>query len=349
MKRKIDIKNLTDIQLIKWLKKYNIESYRAEQIQKWIYLKHAEIFDDMTDIKKSIRSLLSDNFSIKQLEKQEVRKSDDGTTKYLFRLIDNNFIETVLIPEKSHYTLCISSQVGCGMGCKFCMTGKIGFIRNLRRGEIIEQIINVKNDIKESDKKLTNIVFMGSGEPLANYYNVTSAIPTITDSDIGLGFSKRKVTLSTVGVVPKIDKLSADIEINLAISLNATDDENRSRLMPINKKYPIDKLLSACKRYVLKPRQRITFEYVLLKDINDSKEDAIKLVRLLKDIKAKVNIIPFNEHMGAEFKRPNELRINEFREILLDNNLTVIIRNSKGSDIAAACGQLMDRYFISEI
>lgn len=339
LSNKIDIKELTKDQLVSWLENKGIKPYRAGQILKWIYLRQSDTFDIMTDLGKEIRTLLSRHFTINRLEKVCIETSQDGSKKYLFKLEDGKHVESVLIPEKDHYTLCISSQVGCAQGCKFCLTAKGGFIRNLTKREIVDQVRDVKNDLDDS-KRLTNIVFMGMGEPLANYNNVVSAINTITDSEFGLNFSSRRVTLSTAGLVPKLFDLGRDTSINLAISLNATDNKTRAMLMPINRKYPIEKLIDACRRYPLKPRRRITFEYILIKGINDSLEDAKRLVKLLRPIKAKINLIPFNEHEASDFLRPEESVIHKFQEILHQNNYTAIIRHSKGRDISAACGQL---------
>lgn len=338
-KNNTDIKELAPKQLTSWLKDNGIETYRSVQILKWIYLKQADSFDLMTDLSKQVRKLLSDHFSIKRLEKITTKKSQDGSRKYLFRLQDGNHIESVLIPEKDHYTLCISSQVGCAQGCRFCLTAKDGFTRNLTKGEIVSQIRDVKKN-HAGPKPVTNIVFMGMGEPLANYKNVVDAVHIILNDSFGLGFSSRKVTISTAGLVQKLSDLGKETEVNLAVSLNATENDTRSRLMPINRKYPIEKLLDACREYHLKPRRRITFEYILLKGINDSSEDAHRLVKLLRPIRAKINLIPFNEYEGSVFRRPEESVLNRFLEILHQNGYTAIIRHSKGRDICAACGQL---------
>jgi 23S rRNA (adenine2503-C2)-methyltransferase len=336
---KTDIKDLTNDQLILWLESKGLEPYRAAQILKWIYLRQTDTFDIMTDVGKEIRKLLSRHFSIARLEKARIETSQDGSKKYLFKLNDGKHVESVLIPEKDHYTLCISTQVGCAQGCRFCLTARGGLVRNLTRGEIIAQVRDVSKCL-DGPKRLTNIVLMGMGEPLANYSNVVSAINTITDSNYGLGFSSRRLTLSTAGLVPKLSSLGRDTSVNLAISLNATDNKTRNMLMPINRKYPLEKLLDACAGYPLLPRRRITFEYILIKGINDSITDAKRLVTLLRPIRAKINLIPFNEYEGSEFNRPEESAIFNFKEILNKNDYTAIIRHSKGQDISAACGQL---------
>jgi len=336
---KTDIKDLTNDQLVLWLESKGLEPYRAAQILKWIHLRQTDTFDIMTDVGKEIRKLLSRHFSIARLEKARIETSQDGSKKYLFKLNDGKHVESVLIPEKDHYTLCISTQVGCAQGCRFCLTARGGLVRNLTRGEIIAQVRDVSKCL-DGPKRLTNIVLMGMGEPLANYSNVVSAINTITDSNYGLGFSSRRLTLSTAGLVPKLSSLGRDTSVNLAISLNATDNKTRNMLMPINRKYPLEKLLDACAGYPLLPRRRITFEYILIKGINDSITDAKRLVTLLRPIRAKINLIPFNEYEGSEFNRPEESAIFNFKEILNKNDYTAIIRHSKGQDISAACGQL---------
>ena len=338
-KNKTDIKQLSSKQLASWLKNNEIEPYRSAQILKWIYVKQADSFDIMTDLSKEFRKILSLNFSIKRLEKVTTKKSQDGSIKYLFKLEDKNHIESVLIPEKDHYTLCISSQVGCAQGCSFCLTAKDGFIRNLTKDEIVSQVRDIKKD-HAGPKPVTNIVFMGMGEPLANYKNVVAALHTILNNDFGLGFSSRRVTISTAGLVQKLSDLGSETAVNLAVSINATENETRSMLMPINRKYPIEKLLDACRRYHLKPRRRITFEYILLKGINDSTKDANRLVKLLRPIRAKINLIPFNEFKESAFRRPDESIVNGFLEILHRKGCTAIVRHSKGQDICAACGQL---------
>ena len=342
MNRKIDILDLPMGPLTAWLEQHGIQSYRARQIFLWIYSNRTHTFEEMTDISKKIRSLLSECFIIGSLKKVKVETSKDGTKKYLFELHDRHHIETVLIPEENHYTICISSQVGCAQNCAFCLTARGGFIRNLTRSEIISQIREVEKDLSDP-LDLTNIVIMGMGEPLCNYDNMTSALSTIMDGDLGMKYSSRRVTLSTAGVVPELPRLGRELTVNLAVSLNAVDNETRDRLMPINRRYPLEKLLEACRTYPLPPRRRITFEYILIKGVNDSPEAAGRMVKLLAPIKSKINLIPFNEHEGSCFKRPEESVIRNFQEILLDANYTVMIRNSKGRDISAACGQLRAR------
>jgi 23S rRNA (adenine2503-C2)-methyltransferase len=338
---KIDIKNLSRQQLADWLKDRGRRPFRTDQILRWVYLRQADRFDDMTDIAKPLRADLETAFINPRLQVESEVISQDGSRKLLFRLHDGLHIETVLIPEKDHFTLCISSQVGCKHGCRFCMTAKTGFARNLSAGELISQVRDVLHQVSAQGRMpLTNIVFMGMGEPLANYANVIQALETITNGNWGLKISTRRVTVSTAGLVPEMAHLGHDTRVNLAVSLNAADDATRTRLMPINRKYPIADLMAACRHYPLPPRRKITFEYILIKGINDSMADAERLANLLRPIKAKINLIPFNEHPGSDFKRPDPSRISRFQELLAEHHYTVIVRHSKGQDIGAACGQL---------
>jgi 23S rRNA (adenine2503-C2)-methyltransferase len=337
--KKKNILELDRNQLVSWLGTRKIEPYRADQILKWIYLRQTDRFELMTDIAKDIRPFLKEYFTISRLQIENVETSKDGSRKYLFKLEDGKRIESVLIPERDHYTLCISSQAGCAQDCRFCLTARGGFQRNLSKAEIVSQVRDIKNELEDS-MPLSNLVFMGMGEPLANYKNLVDAIEVITDSSFGLGFASRRVTVSTAGLVSRLAALCRDTRVNLAISLNATDNQTRSRLMPINRKFPIEKLLKACQDVPLSGGRRITFEYVLLKDVNDSVEDARRLVKLLRPIKSKINLIPFNSYDGCRYQRPDEDTILRFQKILIDKNYTVMIRQSKGQDISAACGQL---------
>ena len=284
--QKTEITDISKEQLVTWLKARNISPYRASQILKWVYLRQEDKFENMTDLAKPLRKMLSEHFTIRRLVKLRTETSRDGSQKILFQLEDGNLIESVLIPERDHYTLCISSQVGCAQGCRFCLTARRGFIRNLTPGEIISQVRDILKDIV-LPQRLSNIVLMGMGEPLANYSNVVTAIQMITDNDTGLKFSNRKVTLSTAGLASKLHSLGTDTRVNLAVSLNAADNDTRSRLMPINRKYPIETLLDVCRTYPLPPGRRITFEYILIEGVNDSEKDAVTLSKLLRQIKAK--------------------------------------------------------------
>jgi 23S rRNA (adenine2503-C2)-methyltransferase len=336
---KNDIHALSREQLISWLAERDIAPFRAEQIRRWVYIAQADTFEEMTNIKKEIRQLLADHFTIPRLSVVTVENSRDGCCKFLYELTDGHRIEAVLIPERTHDTVCISSQVGCAQGCRFCLTAHLGLVRNLTAGEIIAQVRDIKHFLGK-ENNLTNIVFMGMGEPLANYENVRTAIETLSDDKGGLGFSPRKITVSTSGLVPRMLDLGRETTTQLAVSLNAVDNETRTRLMPINRKYDIETLLAACWSIPLPPRRKITFEYILMKDLNDSEAHARKLARLLKASKSKVNLIPFNPHDGCDFQRPDEETVFKFQKILLNSKFTTNIRMSKGSDISAACGQL---------
>ncbi len=262
--------------------------------------------------------------------------SSDGTEKFLFSLEDGEKIESVLIPDKDRLTLCVSSQVGCAMGCRFCITGKLGLIRNLKAHEIVDQVISAAR--LSLPRQITNIVMMGMGEPLANLDEVSEALKGITGF---IGLSKRRITLSTAGLVPKMSLLAEKAPgVNLAVSLNAPSDRKRNEIMPINKRYPLASLIAACGRFPLGPRGKITFEYVLIEGVNDYVEDARRLAKLVRGIRCKINLIPFNPHAGSGLKRPSEGAVLEFQEVLTGNALTALIRESRGQDILAACGQL---------
>ena len=335
---KIDLKGLNAYEMEEWAVGLGLETYRGRQVRNWLMKRLARSFNEMSDLPKSLRTLLNEKADITHLEKVKTLVSKDGTKKYLFKLTDNLFIESVLIREKDHFTLCISSQAGCALGCRFCLTAEQGLKRNLKSSEIIDQVIQVKRSMDTPDR-LTNIVLMGMGEPLANYDAVLKAICNFI-SDDGMNFSHRKVTLSTCGLVPQMKQLGKDITINLAISLNAADNETRSFLMPINRKYPLESLISACRDFPLPKRRMITFEYILIKDINDSDEDALKLASLLSGIRSKINLIPLNQFPGSDLSPPSLENTLHFQETLINNHFTAIIRKSKGKDIMAACGQL---------
>lgn len=322
-----------------WIEKSGLETYRAEQIRQWIFGHQVESFDEMSNLSKELRNYLSSNAIISQLKIVKTEISLDNTKKFLFELEDGNSIESVLIPEKNHYTICISSQVGCAMGCKFCLTARQGLTRNLKSSEIIDQVIQIGKSLDQPDR-LTNIVFMGMGEPLANFEAVKKAVKNIISPE-ALNFSHRRVTLSTCGLVPEIERVGRELSINLAVSLNAADEKTRNLLMPINRKYPLRQLIDTLTRFPLPGRKRITFEYILIKDINDKIRDASNLAKLLKNIKAKINLIPFNRYNESPFEAPDEGRILAFQDELIKKNYTTTIRKSKGGDISAACGQLI--------
>lgn len=336
----INLKALKSTEIESFIKSLGLPSYRSRQLIQWIYEKLARDIDEITVFSKELRKTLKEKAYISNLQIIDRMVSKDGTTKYLLELEDGESIESVLIPDQKRLTLCISSQAGCPMGCAFCLTGTIGLKRNLHAHEIVDQVITVKREYPD----ITNIVFMGMGEPLLNLENTIEALKRLIEF---MHFSPRRITVSTCGIPEKIEALYQAFPKtppNLAISLNATTDEVRSGLMPVNKVYPLKILFESLKKLSLPPRRRITFEYVLLEGINDTDEDARRLVKLLKGIPSKVNLIPFNPVEGMEFKRPSEERILRFQKILTDSHLTAIIRKSKGQDILAACGQLRARY-----
>lgn len=339
-----NIKTLSLEELREALTAWSFKSYRAAQIRKWIYQLRALSFDEMTNIAKEDRERLASFFTLTSLRLLSAERSSDGTRKFLFELEDGHAVESVLIPDADRATLCISSQVGCRQGCRFCLTGASGFVRDLAAWEIADQVLETTR-ILQSDGSpgITNIVLMGMGEPLANYDAVMQALRTITD-DEGLGHSHRRVTLSTCGLAPGIDALGrSGIRVNLAVSLNASTDEVRDRIMPVNRRYPLKALLAACRRFPLPPRKRITFEYVLLRGVNDSEEDAARVARLLAGIRCKVNLIPFNPFPGSDFARPDDETVRRFQKVLLARRITAPVRESRGRDISAACGQLRER------
>ncbi len=335
---KTELKGLNSKETDRWATAQGLEAYRGRQIRHWLLKRLARSFGEMTDLPKSMRTALEKEATISHLEEVRVLTSQDGTRKFLFKLVDGHLIESVLIPERGHFTLCISSQAGCAMGCRFCLTAKQGLKRDLRPSEIIEQVIHAKRDLNNPER-LTNIVLMGMGEPLANYDAVVKAIHNLTSED-GMNFSHRKVTLSTCGLVPQIRELGKNVSVNLAVSLNATEDETRNLLMPINKMYPLRTLLSACRDLPLPNRRMLTFEYILIKGLNDDPGHALNLAALLSGIRAKINLIPLNTHRGLNMSPPPKEKILRFQQILLQNHFTPIIRKSKGADILAACGQL---------
>ena len=319
-------------------------AFRAAQVYNWLFHKNALSFQEMTDLPKDLRNALAESYSISDLVPEKTQVAQDKTKKLLFRLADGERIESVLIPERDHWTLCASTQVGCRMGCAFCLTGASGFVRDLAPVEITGQVQAAARLTALEDPdgpQVTNIVFMGMGEPLNNLDNLLEALRVIADPR-GLAFAWRRVTVSTVGLVPELNRLVRKAKIRLAISLNAPDDRIRSRIMPVNRRYPLQDLLAACRELPLRPGERITFEYVLLQGLNDSPDQAHQLVRLLKPLshRAKVNLIPFNPHPGSEFQRPDMETVEAFRNILIQANLTVMVRRSMGRDISAACGQL---------
>ena len=333
---KINLKALSRKELESFVRASNLPAYRARQLMHWIYEKHVPSLHDITEFSRDLREHLSEQATISSLVLKKRQMSSDGTEKFLFGLEDGEAIESVLIPDKDRLTLCISSQVGCGMRCGFCLTGQMGLARNLKAYESVDQIVSVKRII--APRPVTNVVFMGMGEPLANFDEVVKALWRMTEC---MKISKRRITLSTAGIAPKILELARSApHVNLAISLNATTDSIRDTIMPVNKAYPLPVLMQACRNYPLDARRRITFEYVMLRGVNDSPEDARRLISLLRGIRSKVNLIPLNPFEGCAYRRPDDEQVLRFQDILIRGRVTALIRKSKGQDILAACGQL---------
>jgi 23S rRNA (adenine2503-C2)-methyltransferase len=341
MADKINIKDLSPKDIEDFTRAKGLEPYRAQQIGKWLYQKRAISFDDMTDLSKELREVLKESFTLDcALELSGEQLSTDGTRKFLFELWDGNRIEAVLIPDKRRNTLCISSQVGCALACKFCLTGTVGKIRNLSPSEIIDQYLLVNT---YSGNSVTNIVFMGMGEPLDNLENLVKALNILMDTNF-LSLSAKKITISTSGIVPKIRELGQEVSVNLAVSLNAPRDDLRDEIMPINKRYPIRELIKESVRFPLPPRKYLMFEYVMLSGVNDSIKDAYDLGELLRGIKCKVNLIPFNEALPLSYRSPSRDSVLAFQKILMSYGINVRIRKSRGTDILGACGQLAASY-----
>lgn len=330
---------------------HDLPKFRAKQVWNWIYQRGLTRFEDMSNLPKDMRTLLSDYYSIERPEVITEQRSSDGTIKWLLAMTDGQQIETVYIPEENRGTLCVSSQVGCTLTCRFCHTGTQPLVRNLGPHEILQQILHARDVLKEwpeineksgpqNGRDLTNIVMMGMGEPLYNYDNVAKALKICMDED-GLCISKRRITLSTSGVVPQIHQCGEELGVNLAISLHAPNNDLRSSIMPINNKYPLEELIEACRTYPgINENRRITFEYVMLKDVNDSDDTARELAHILDGIPCKVNIIPFNKWPNSDFECPSRNRIMAFARILEEAGLDAPIRRPRGEDILAACGQL---------
>jgi 23S rRNA (adenine2503-C2)-methyltransferase len=334
--------NFTLFDLEEYMLELGFDRYRARQLFNFIYAKGFDEFLDISVLKKLDRKMLSEKLFIPKLESSPI-KDTDGTTKFLFKLLDGQAIESVLIPMKEgKNTICVSTQVGCKMNCRFCATAKLGFIRNLQTWEIVYQVIYVYNQIKKETHRTPNIVFMGMGEPLDNYENVIRAI-LIINNEHGLSISRRRITVSTCGIVPKIEELKKDLAyINLAISLNAADNLKRNYLMPINNSYPIEELINSAKDFPLPERKRLTFEYIMIKGFNDTQEDIKNLIKLLKPIKCKLNLIPLNKHLYSENLYQSDAQtIENFAKQLRDKNMFVTVRKSKGESINAACGMLV--------
>ena len=336
---KPNIKDLTLTEFESRLSERQEPSYRAPQIWQWLFQKHAASFSEMTNLPVALRARLAEDFAISRPTLLRQVVSNDGTQKFLLGLTDGHSIESVLIPEAKRLTLCVSTQAGCGFGCAFCATAVLGLKRNLRASEILDQVLEASRSFA-GDQRITHVVLMGMGEPLANYAETVKALDVMTNSNWGIGVSPRRITLSTVGLVPQIQRLMEDTKVNLAISLHAATDELRSQLMPVNRKYPLKQLIDCCRALPIPRRKRITFEYVLLRGINDSTADAAALCQLLQGIRCKVNLIPFNPHPGSFYQRPEDANVEKFQHVLHVHGLQTNIRRPRGDDIQAACGQL---------
>ncbi len=316
--------------------------YRGRQLATWLYRKGVVSLDTMSDLPHELRAVLAERVSLALPAVERVTPSQDGSRKIVFRLDDGHLVSAVLMPDDGRVTLCLSTQVGCGFECSFCLTGTMGLERNLTAAEIVGQVI-AANALLPAGERVSHLVFMGMGEPLANFAALATAIRILTDAKLGIGYSPRRITVSTVGLVSGIERLGREnLKVNLAVSLHAATDEVRSRLMPVNRAWNLTALMEAVRRYPLSPRQRVFFEYVLLDGVNDSLEDARALVRLLQGVRAKVNLIPFNDWEGSGYRRPPLARILAFQTTLLEAGLTTTVRWSKGEDIGAACGQLRE-------
>jgi 23S rRNA (adenine2503-C2)-methyltransferase len=346
MTPKKDLRNMTQDELVQYVESLGQPAFRARQIMAWLYRPGITDFSQMTDLAKKFRLLLAEHARMSQFTEPIIQRSKDGCVKFAFTLDDGAVIESVLIPEPDRNTLCISSQVGCAMNCSFCLTATMGFTRNLSPSEIVNQVVAVGDFIRNEPKskligpdRVTNLVFMGMGEPLNNLENLIKSISILTEQR-GLDMTNRRITVSTCGIASKMIELGEKTDVNLAISLHAVDDKTRDSLMPVNSRYSLTELLQACRDYPMAKRKRIMFEYILLKGINDSDEEAHELARILRDIPCKINLLPYNESPGLPYKSPSRNRVYAFQKIVRDAGYSVFIRTSRGEDISAACGQL---------
>jgi 23S rRNA (adenine2503-C2)-methyltransferase len=342
----VDITNLSYDALTEFVtESLGEKKFRARQLFRWLHQRGATSFDDMSDLSKGLRAQLNEKCVIVQLTKNLEQRSIDGTIKYRWKTADGKLIESVYMPSPERKTLCVSTQVGCAMGCRFCATATLGLMRNLTASEIVAQVHAVNREvcanenIERTFRPLTNLVFMGMGEPLHNFENLKTSLGILEHED-GPNFSSRHITVSTVGLVPMLERFGAETNVKLAISLNASNDEVRDEIMPVNRKWKIADLMEACRKFPLKQGRRITFEYVLMAQVNDTDEDAHRLARLLVDVPAKVNLIQYNENPGLGFQSTVDNRAEHFRAILDRAGVAAFIRANRGRDIAAACGQL---------
>ncbi|MBP2675457.1 MAG: rlmN [Deltaproteobacteria bacterium] len=336
---RIDLKGMPLAELEAFFARWGKERYRARQVSRWIYRRLVDDFAEMTDLSKEFRALLASSCRISAPPAERVDLSSDGTEKVLFRLEDGEGVESVLIPDEGRRTLCISSQAGCALGCGFCATGAMGFRRNLTSSEIVHQVCHCTKRLEERGERLSNVVFMGMGEPLRNVAEVSRAIDILL-SQYGFGLSGKRVTVSTAGIVPEMLAMAEKFPVSIAVSLNASRDAQRSLLMPVNRKYPMRELLAAMRRIPLQSGRKVTAEYVLLAGVNDTPEDAEALSRLLRGARIKVNLIPYNRHEGSPYASPRKETVDRFREILQAAGIQTITRERRGADIRAACGQL---------
>ncbi len=343
---KTDLKNFDQNQLVGFVESLGQPAFRGRQIMAWLYRPDITDFSQMTDLAKVFRQVLSEHARISRFANPLIERSADGSVKFGFTLDDGHLIESVLIPEPDRNTLCISSQVGCAMHCSFCLTGTMGFIRNLTPAEIVNQVCAVRDFLlaepperRIGPDRVTNLVYMGMGEPLNNMENVLTSLSILTEPK-GLDMTARKITVSTCGIVAKMREFGERSSANLAISLHAVDDATRNKLMPVNERYSLDELLKACKDFPMPKRRRIMFEYILLDGINDSDREARLLAKKLRGIPCKINLLPYNECDALPYRSPSRERMLAFQKILMDAHYSVFIRSSRGSDISAACGQL---------
>lgn len=339
LERPINLLSLSSPAAEQFIQNLGWPRYRTSQLFRWLYRKRARTIEEMTDFSQAARRQLRQIAKIARFETVRILRSSDGTRKFVARLEDDLSIESVLIPDAGRLTLCLSTQVGCTLDCRFCLTATMGLKRNLHAHEIVDQVMTVQDRL-EPGERLTSLVLMGMGEPLANFDAVVDAIAKMTNIEWGLGIPARRITLSTAGLASRLLEVAA-LGINLAISLNATTNVQRDRLMPtVNRLHPLDRLLAACRQYPLSPHRRLTFEYVLLGGVNDTEQDAKRLVKLLNGIRCKINLIPFNEFSGNAFRRPDDAIVLRFQNVLRQAGCDVFIRKSKGRDVLGACGQL---------
>ena len=329
---------LSPAALREWVAREGLPAFRVAQVLRWVYHRGVAELTEMTDVGKALRQSLAAEFRLANMPEARVLEARDGTAKLLFPLQDGGAVESVIIPDGSRTTLCVSSQAGCAMGCRFCATARLGLLRNLSAAEIVGQLQAARRRLGEA-RPLTNVVFMGMGEPLANYDALLEALEILT-ADWGFGLSARRITVSTVGLLPQLQRLVGETNVGVAVSLTATTDVLRDELMPVNRRYPVEQLMETCRRLPIAQRRRVTFEYVLLAGVNDGVEDAHRLVRLLHGIRAKINLIPFNPFPGAAYHPPAAPQIRRFQEVLLAAKISATVRKTRGRDVQAACGQL---------